>query len=245
MIEFTFQAYRNLLKFLQEKEYKFANYHNYAEFDKAVILRHDIDMDIEKALEISTLEYSLGISSTYYVLLSSDFYNVFSKKNELLLKQISSLGHDIGLHFDEEKYNDTSNIIKNIENEIEILEKCINRKVNSVSMHRPSKITLDADYKIKNGEIVNSYGKEFFEGFKYVSDSRRNWRENIYEIINSEKYKKLHILTHPIWYGKEEIKMKECLGDFISRAGQERYEGLKKNILNLEKVMGMDFENEK
>ena len=53
MIEFSFNGYSGLIKALQERNYYFADYHNYSVFSKCVILRHDIDNSIEKAVEIA------------------------------------------------------------------------------------------------------------------------------------------------------------------------------------------------
>lgn len=237
-MEFTFAAYEKLVGLLKKKEFVFSDYHNYKKNDKTVILRHDIDVDIKKALEMAELENSLGITSTYFVLISSDLYNVFSKKNESLLKKICSLGHTVGLHFDEVKYEDDSDIVSNIEKEADILERCLAQEVTTVSMHRPSQKTLNSDYRIKNGSVINSYGTEFFKEFKYVSDSRRNWREDVCQIVNTGGgYNRLHILTHPFWYDIEEKSMKQSLSDFVSHAVEERYGTLSENIRDLDEVL--------
>ena len=236
-MEFTYAAYGKLIALLREKGYSFSNYENYKQHDKVVILRHDVDMDLQKALELARYESSLGVHSTYYILISSDFYNAFSKKNVDLINEISNLGHDIGLHFDEEKYKDSADMILELEREVDLLESFINQKINSVSMHRPSQKTLDDDWIIRGGNVINSYSKVFFHDFKYVSDSRCNWREDIYEIVNSGKYERLHILTHPIWYNQKERSTKQILSDFIKRAQTMRYITLDQNFRDLQSVL--------
>ena len=37
--------------------------------------------------------------------------------------------------------------------------------------------------------MINGYGKVYFKEFKYLSDSRRWWREPVEEIIESGQYK--------------------------------------------------------
>ena len=76
---FTFDGYRSLLWLLREHGYEVANYHNWQEKKRCVILRHDIDSSIEDATAFAALERDEGVTSTYFVLLTSDFYNVFSK----------------------------------------------------------------------------------------------------------------------------------------------------------------------
>lgn len=121
-MEFTVEAYKHLIKALIENGYTITGYDNYEGYEKAAILRHDIDMDIQKALEMARLEFELGVRSTYYVLLSSDLYNALSKNSIAYLKEILSLGHWVGLHFDEKKYEATDNVVEKIEQEIDTLE---------------------------------------------------------------------------------------------------------------------------
>lgn len=241
-MEFSYQGYEKLLKLLQEKGYCFCDYFNYSEHNKAVILRHDIDLDIEKAVQMAELEHNFvggGVKATYYVLISSNFYNAFSKKHVKSLQTILELGHDIGLHFDEVKYEE-SDTLEAIEKELDILEGYLEVPIRSVSMHRPSPKTLSSDYKIKNGKVMNSYGTEYFRNFKYLSDSRRNWREDVEAIICSEKYDRLHILTHPFWYSGKEITAKQAYSEFCRSKVWECYEELNHNVRNLEEFLLKD-----
>lgn len=101
---FTYDGYRALLRLLRGCGYETANYHDWQEKEHCVILRHDIDTDLSQALRFAQLEQQEDVSSTYFVLLTSDFYNVFSKTNRDKLRQIADCGHEIGLHFDEAAY---------------------------------------------------------------------------------------------------------------------------------------------
>lgn len=156
-MEFTYKAFSNLIDLLKENGYFFSSYHNYKEKEKCVIFRHDVDSSLEKALEMAKVEHLKDIKSTYFVLLSTNFYNIFSKESCSILSEISNLGHDIGLHFDETRYkiNSLDEFKRCIENEIKVMELLLNKSVQSVSMHRPSKWVLDNDISLDN--IVNSY----------------------------------------------------------------------------------------
>ena len=85
--------------------------------------------------------------------------------------------------------------------------------------------------------MVNSYGRTFFHDFKYLSDSRRRWREPVEEIIRSGDYNRLHILTHAFWYHEQEETLRETVGQFIRSAGGERYRQLRENITDLESIL--------
>lgn len=102
-------------------------------------------------------------------------------------------------------------------------------------MHRPSRATLEADLRIPG--IVNSYGQTFFHDFKYLSDSRRRWREPVLEIIRSGEYERLHILTHAFWYHEEEQDISQTVDSFIRSASRERYHQMGENITDLGSIL--------
>lgn len=236
-MKFTYEAYINLIKKLKEEGYNFTDYKNYNSKNKNVILRHDIDNSLEKALEIAKIEKELEVKAYYFVLLSTDFYNIMSEKSLKIIHKIVKLGGKIGLHFDEKKYKIYSQeeYIKYIQYEIEILEKILGIKIEAVSMHRPSSEFLEMNLEIPN--IINSYQKKYFKEFKYLSDSRMHWRENILEAINSGNYNNLHILIHPFWYSEINETMKEKLKKYFLNASNERYQSLKENFRDLDAVI--------
>lgn len=102
-------------------------------------------------------------------------------------------------------------------------------------MHRPSKLVLESDLKIDG--LINSYGSTFFKEFKYLSDSRRRWREPAEEIIKSEEFNRLQILTHAFWYDEKECDIHDSVFQFINSANYERYQSMKENITDLESIM--------
>ncbi len=241
-MKFTYDGYGNLLRKIRGKGYQIADYKNWQESDRCVILRHDIDNDIGKAVKLSKIERLRGVSSTYFVLLTSDSYNVFSKKSNDGLKQILANGHTIGLHFDEVRYPELSGDIEAVKEKIveetEILSGVIGSKVDIVSMHRPSRLVLDADLDIPG--IINSYGRTFFKEFKYLSDSRHRWRESVEKIIESEEYKRLHILTHAFWYNETEQDIHKSVSDFVNNGNSQRYQAMVENITDLASIMAED-----
>ncbi len=236
-MDFTYKWYINLINSLKQKNYQFTNFIDYKKVDRPVILRHDIDNSLDKALEVAKIENMNDVYSTFFVLLSTDFYNVFSKKSNGLLRKIIGKGHKIGLHFDEKRYiiNNKEEIEHYVEYEKNILEEALGIDVNTVSMHRPSKWILENDIRFKN--IINSYSKEFLQQFKYLSDSRMYWREDILRLIECEEYDKLHILTHPFWYAENNKDIKMSVSEFIKAANRERYNQIKDNIRDLEDII--------
>lgn len=240
-MEFTYSAYRGLIRLLRDEGYMVTNYHDYSACRKEsdiVILRHDIDSSVGKAYEMAQLENELGIQSTYFVLVTSEFYNIAAKKNAGMLKEIYSMGHEIGLHFDEVCYagKGLDEMAAMAEREKEILQNIVGVPITTVSMHRPSKMMLEGDISFPS--MINSYSSIFFKEFKYLSDSRMHWRENAEEIIKSHNYHCLHILTHAFWYAEsEQGGVREKLLEFILHANAERYYWQKENFRDLDEFI--------
>lgn len=235
-MNFTYQSYRGLLHLLRDTGYCFREYKNYKDCPRCVVMRHDIDTSVEQAWRMAKLEAEEGIASTYFVLLKTDFYNPASEKNVRMLHEIQGMGHYIGLHFDEAAYTDApSGIVERISREAHMLSEMLELPITTVSMHRPSQEFLQMNLQIPG--MVNSYCEEFVSGFKYLSDSRRHWREPVCEIVGSGLYDRLHILTHPFWYHEEEQTISQTLAAFVHAAGHERYCSLNGNMKDIPSVL--------
>ena len=235
-MNFTYTDYAALIDLLRENGYAFSSYVNYPGRGKCVILRHDIDYSLEQAVKLARIEKDLGVRSTYFVLLSSDFYNPASSSSYRYLHEILDLGHDIGLHFDETAYSyERFGMEYFIRKEARILSDLIDVNINSFSLHRPNHFSLETEIRIPG--LINSYGEEFFHGFKYLSDSRRRWREPVEEIIEKGVFEKLHILTHAFWYHEEDLTISETILDFLRSASRERKLTMKDNITDLEHIL--------
>jgi len=180
-----------------------------------ILLRHDVDQSLSKALEMARIEKELGIISTYFLFLKSPFYNVFSQSAEKMIYDIISLDHNIGLHFD---YNlnharTLSNVSYRILEEVEIIQRYFGVKLDAVSFHRP--LNIDLLQKIELNSLPHTYESIFLNDFKYFSDSRGRWRFG--DPLSSDDYKSgrdLHILIHPIWWNSENLTPKESIESF-------------------------------
>ena len=239
-MQFTYKAYERLIGNLRNHGYQTVSYDNWEKAQRCVILRHDIDYDLDKAVKLAKIEMDLGVKSTYFVLLTSDFYNVFSKNAGDSLRTLKDCGHTIGLHFDEKRYPgiwgcNIEEIRQRIVKEAEVLSAATANEINVVSMHRPSGAVLDADLQIPG--MINSYGQTYIRNFKYLSDSRRTWREPVEAIIEAEQFQRLHILTHAFWYNEQEKDIRRSVADYVNNGNRYRYECFQSNITNLEEIM--------
>ena len=201
---FTYDAYVRFLGFLRQN----FNIIPFCEVSKEhgsyLLLRHDVDASLEAALKMAKVEHDLGLRSTYFVLFSYRFYNLFERNDLATLKQISGLGHEIGLHYDVVTYESYGQDMKEtLENEIELLECLLGKKVFSIARHNVSFMTGEDPFKgIKS--YINAYDPELCES--YVSDSCRSWFLKDLARLLDLNYMKVQLLIHPFLWTEDVCK---------------------------------------
>lgn len=182
---------------------------------KHILMRHDIDFSIEHALEIAKIENKLGVCSTYFFMITCEFYNLFSAPSREMIIEIQSLGHEIGLHWDSRFLPKDENLHKSFfKSQLTILETIVNSPILSASQHVPTDTPVfDIGPYIKN----NPYSKKYNDSYKYVSDSSMTWREfTPIDFIN--KGDNFQFLSHPIWWVAKGENQEEKLNYSITQA---------------------------
>lgn len=209
-MEYTFEEYEDMLIKLIESGYSFGDFETEPHQEKKVVkMRHDVDWSPRKAIDLAELEFQNGVSSTYFFLLTSVFYNPFSPDVRRNINRIMELGHDIGLHFSTHAYWDNEpkkeELIKTVVKELEILSIVIDNPINVVAFHNPPNWVIREPFE----DFTSTYEERFLDNYRYISDSNQQWRSNpIYELEVTEP---LHILTHPVLWGDENNDVIECL----------------------------------
>ena len=188
MKPFTFDYYRILLESFLKNGYEFVFFDEINKIKdskkKIVLLRHDIDFDPSKALELSTIENFYGIHSTYFFMLNSNFYNIHNIKTLDVINKLIENGNKIGVHFDEASYKEnvrSKSLVNFIKKEIEYFEEMLKTEVKIISFHRPASNILLNEIKIP---IKHTYEKFYTKDVKYLSDSRKEMPEG--DIIKLE-----------------------------------------------------------
>lgn len=171
-----------------------------------ILLRHDIDFSVEDALKIAALESSLNVKSTFFFMLSSNMYNLMSKANRNLVKEIYEMGHKISLHFDPTVYSDLDPFV----DEKNFFERAFDTTVDIVSIHRPG-IFLQENNRDLFG-IRHTYQDHYFNDMAYISDSGgKSVDEKISNYLSQENLPGLQLLLHPIWWTRESGSPTETL----------------------------------
>lgn len=186
----------------------------------SLILRHDIDFDIEYARQLSLIEDDLGVKSTYFFLMHSLSYNILEVSNLEKIKSIQSRGHQVSIHFDPTLYDD---IEKGFQKEKDLFEMLFDVEVKYTSIHRPSEYFLNNSHPICG--VSHTYQPEYFNDIKYFSDSQGEFRYG--NPLDSDAFKNrdtIQLLTHPIWWVTKSnspvSKLQEYLGYRVDKFKQ-------------------------
>ena len=175
---FDLEHYRELLAAARVGGYGFAFFdHDPRPGD--VLLRHDVDLSLEAAVELAELEADLETPATYFLMTESVFYNLSSRVGERALERLRALGHRVGLHA------------------VYPRAELDGRFDPIVAWHNPEPEFMTASVD----GAANAMEPRFFAPERYRSDSNQRWREGCpHEALARGDFDWLQMLTHPeIW----------------------------------------------
>jgi hypothetical protein len=207
--DFSYDYYRALLGMLQTNfeprtlsEYQPER----SDGERAAFVRHDVDVCLERALELAQVEHEIGVRATYMVIPDTPLYDLEEERD--ILHLIHELGHEIALHCDLNGTGDdpaddgglSAAERRRIEEGKRRLEALGIQSVDSVSFHRPSEAVLEGPRTVSG--MVNAYNADLLSS--YISDSSGRWREGepIDSVVEYAAAERLQVLTHPVWWGE-------------------------------------------
>ena len=162
-MDFTLDKYSALLDTL--KAYGF----------ESLILRHDVDLLPANSLRTARLEASMGMPGIYY------FRAVPESWNEEIIREIASLGHEIGYHYESLTTcdGDVDAAYQDFCKNLEKLRKLV--PVKSICMHGSPRSPYDSkdiwkkyDYHALGIENEPYLDTDFSKTF-YLTDTGRRW----------------------------------------------------------------------
>lgn len=174
-MNYSLQAYEDVINEILESGYKIKCMPKVGDVvdphERACYLRHDVDISLDAAVEVAALEESLGVSSTYYIMADSPFYNPLSFHDNLNLYSIAGKGHDFGAHIILDDEHDLDSHKDLITWFVDRVGGVVSRKIDRVSFHVPSENVL---WKNLDDAGIRSAYEEFWAG-RYISDSTRRF----------------------------------------------------------------------
>lgn len=208
---FSYEDYREIIRIIQSTG-RHANYAEAFGKDSFVIMRHDVEYSVERAYELARVEQSMDFVSTYFFQWTNNSYNILSRRNMDMIKDMHERGQHVGLHFALNGMTNMERIRKRIIKEMDILSEMFGFQINEFSIHRPSKDVLRENIKLDG--VLNAYQDDFFTfaekvteetpvAVKYMSDANHIWRYGYPDVENIKGYDKVQILTHPFAWCRE------------------------------------------
>ena len=224
--DFTVDHYRDLLR-MAKKSYEFCRYGTEVKNKKFILWRHDCDYSMNRSLRLARIEAQEGVHSTFFLLPHCDFYNLLEKSQSRIVREIVDLGHDIGLHFDAEYYDVSSedDLDRLVQKEAGWLHDWFGVDVNAFSFHNPTPFLLGCE-KDRYGGLINCYSSYFKNNVGYCSDSNGYWRfRRLFDVLDKAEDPCLQVLTHPGWWQDTAMKPRAR----VARCAQGRADAVMNN----------------
>jgi hypothetical protein len=203
--------YRDLLDKFLNTGYELFPFIESPPKDKALLLRHDIDFDLQLARDMAAVEHQIGVKSTYFLMMRSASYNLLETENAKLVDEIRGFGHHISLHFDPTIYDDFQ---VGLRQELDIFQRQFGLLPECISIHRPTDFFLQYDSPIDN--IRHTYQSIYCKSIEYCSDSQGLFKHG--HPLNSTAYadkRSIHLLVHPIWWVTDDVNAIDILNQFL------------------------------
>jgi hypothetical protein len=196
---FTYEEYLQIINLYSDRITSFNEAKGLSDF---IILRHDVEFSVTRALKMARIEESRGIKSTYFLQVMSGAYNPFSNAHRDAIHMIHKMGHSVGLHayISHLKEGNIASLKNELEKQKKMFECGLDLNCTSFSFHRPPMWALQLR-KDNLCNMLNAYGPSFFElssqpkDIKYIADSKHDWSYG--HPIEYGRERKIQILVHP------------------------------------------------
>lgn len=184
---FSLEHYRELLHAAQEGGYRFTFFDHEPQAGD-VLLRHDVDLSLDAALELAEIEHELGVGATYFLMTRSEFYNLDAASGARALDRLRALGHRVGLHAVWPHVDDDA------------------RFERVLAWHNP-----EPEYMREPVDgFVNVMQSPWAD--VYRSDSNQHWRQGCpHDDLRAHAFERLQLLVHPEIWVYEGATMRETM----------------------------------
>ncbi len=217
MFEFSPRAFDDLLRSIHGHGYRVLTFDQLKADrpagSKVLLLRHDVDVSMDYAYAMARHEAQQGVRATYFVMLRSPLYNLWSRHAVQSLRAIVAMGHAIGLHFDASAVGPEKSLKLWIRLEVDALEALVDAPVRAFSLHQPAPEIIAQQLEIAG--LINTYHHGQMAGFHYISDSNRKWLGHEPLAALTAGFDALHLLLHPIWWMRAGGSVADCWDDAI------------------------------
>ena len=176
-MDFTINKYKLLLDSLISNGYSFHLFKDFlnSDFNKSIVLRHDVDLLPQNSLRFAKIQAGLGIKGVYYFRAVPESWDVD------IIKEIQDLGHEVGYHYEnmDTCNGDLDKAWDDFRYHLDKLRKLV--EVKTICMHGSPRSKFDNkeiwkkyDYR-SLGIIGEPYYDVDFDKVFYLTDTGRRW----------------------------------------------------------------------
>lgn len=176
-MDFTVEKYTALLDALIAQGYSFQTFNDFLKNanEKVVVLRHDVDDLPGHSLRFAKIQQERGIKGVYY------FRAVPQSWDIDVIKEIASLGHEVGYHYEtmDTADGDLDKAWDQFKQHLEALRKLV--PVSTICMHGSPRSKFDnkeiwKKYDYKSLDLIGEpYYDIDFNKVLYFTDTGRKW----------------------------------------------------------------------
>ena len=220
MKDFTLEKYRQLLsaiKALQIPVYGVADWLR-LQPRWGILLRHDVDRWTRHALFIAQAEKEIGIRATYY------FRFLFNDFPQTVIRQIASLGHEIGYHYEDlaaagGDYSQAVHLFQAHLNQLRAITPVATVAMHGSPLSKYDNRDLFKKFHCREFDLVGeAYLDIDYRDCYYLTDTGRTWKttplnfrdrphacltapvastDELIDFLQANKDRRIAILTHP------------------------------------------------
>ena len=240
----SYETYRQILRDVKATG-KACHYQEALGKDEFVIMRHDVEFSVDRAHALSLVESEENFTSTYFIQITNNSYNAFSKKNVELIHDMAARGHHIGLHYHTNGLLDRVAVRDGVRDQLRIMSEMLGMKIDTYSFHRPVKEIYYYDISIPG--TINAYSSDFFTyaenvdehtalQVKYIADSKHRWNYGYPDYGTLMKNKKVQLLIHPFSWTETGYDNMDNFLHLINEKNQELIDTLTSEFLRFREV---------
>ena len=180
MKDFTLDMYKVLIEGLKGAGYSFQRLEDFVQcpLERVVIIRHDVDIWNRKALPFARLENKLGVKASYY------FRYLKRGFDSAIIREVASLGHEVGYHYEDLTSNDgdMEKAISSFEEKLTKLRE--HYPVKTICMHGKSGSPYNnrdmwKEHSYRDyGVIAEPYLDLDFNKVLYLTDTTQSWNDS-------------------------------------------------------------------
>ena len=176
-MDFTLKKYRELVSALKDAGYEFVSYADYAAGKRAerlVVMRHDVDRSVNRAVRMAQVEQELGVKASYYM--REKFFDEVDD-----IRYIADMEHEVGYHYEElvEEKGDIESAYARFVRNINQLRQLVD--VRTITMHGSpmSKIDSKEMWRVYDYRELGLIGEPQMDvdwgEMVYLTDTGRSW----------------------------------------------------------------------